>query len=101
MFYLLSDFGLLEFSPGFRLISLFGEFSGQDSENEIEDEEGSDDDESDEVDPRPRRPNRVVHVVHRVGPTLHRHAHEHRQHGQTEVVEVGDSCECGSGSRGG
>ena len=91
LLHLLPGSQLLEISPGLGLLSLLGELSGEDTEDEVHDEEGAEDDHGDEVEPLPGPALGVVHPVQHVGPALQCDALEHGQHGLSDVVKVGDS----------
>ena len=81
---------LLEISPGLGLFSLLGELSGEDTEDEVHDEEGAEDDHGDKVEPLPGPALGVVDPVEHVSPALQRDALEDGQHGLADIVKVGD-----------
>ena len=90
LLHLLPGSQLLEISPGLGLLSLLGELSGEDTEDEVHDEEGAEDDHGHKVEPLPGPALRVVDPVEHVGPSLQCDALEDGQHGLADVVKVGD-----------
>lgn len=63
----------------------------ENTEDEVEDKEGSEDDQADKVDPWPGVAHRVIHPIHDGRPAFHGDTLEDRQHGQPEIVEIGDA----------
>ena len=70
LLHLLPGSQLLEISPGLGLLSLLGELSGEDTEDEVHDEEGPEDDHGDEVEPLPCSALGVMYPVQHVCPAL-------------------------------